>query len=252
MEERRRGITIKLIRVKPSLLLFPDALFDVLHQFKWRERFLVGLGYLYALVENFNVVRISMEELMKVMDTEDIDEIYEFLAQVETLNRLVVIEAEGIKKNNFVKFKSEKEGKLKVEIELVPLPELSYLFPNGEFFPVPNIMFLLPISVQAKAIYLLLCYLKKRNRNSQTIIVSYETIAKELMINTGDVKNYLQELIELNLVVQEKGESQYILREIDCLNSELFLRIQKVYGSNHPFFKYLNVKSDEKGSFLHL
>jgi hypothetical protein len=229
-------------------LVFPDVLFDVVHQFRWRESFLVGMGYLYALCsDGFNTTtRINIKELMKVLDTDNVHEVYEFFEQMETVNRLVVIEAEGVEKDNFVKLKRGEEGELEVEVELIILQEFSYyLSPDGEFFPVPKITFLLPVSVQAKAIYLLFYHLK--DRNSQLVTVSYKTIAKKLRINAGKVKNYLQELIELNLLVR-KGKSQYFLRELGCLDSELFLEIQKIYGSDHPFLKELNMKPDEESS----
>jgi len=236
-------VNIKLISAKPSFVMFPTALFSIGQKFKWKSRFILGAGYLYALCYNSNKARTTISELLKVLSTNSVSRIYEFLSEIETLNRLVFSMVGGEHPEKFITFKPGKNGG--TEVELIMSQELSYVESNNKFFPVPKISFLFPASAQAKAIYLYLHYLK--NKESNIARVGVRRLAESLRLSKNQVQNYVQELKEIGVIASktEKNKTEYYIKSAEAWNAELFIQIQEIYGANHPFLKEWKIEITE-------
>ena len=230
--------TVKLVSRAPSFLMFPTALFKIGHQFKWKARFIVGVGYLYALCYNNNIAKTTFRELQNVMSTTSVRKIYELLDQIETLDRLVVTQSGGVFPEHFVKMKPGKHGG--TVIELILPQELSYVEPNNRFFPVPKLAFLLPTSAQAKAIYIYMHYLK--NRGSNVVEIGIRKLAKDLRLGIGKISKYIQELKEIGIIAFTTGSNQsnqteYYIKSYKEWEDEVLFKIREIYGNTHPFLK---------------
>lgn len=232
-------IKVSLTSVKPSFLMYPVPLFKIGHQFKWKARFLVGMGYLYALTYNSQQARTTVRELMKVLSTGSFSRVVEFLEVVETLNRYVTIEAEGEYPEKFVR--ATRKG---TEITLVNPMELNYVERAGAF-PVPKLAFLLPVSAQAKSVYIYLHYLK--DKDNPVVRTSTRKLEQALRIDKKKVGNYLTELQNINAVSfkVEKRSVEIAVKSPLNWKKEAFLKIAETYGEKHPFLKEWEIVAKE-------
>ena len=159
-------------------------------------------------------------------------------------------ETKELKLLSFLKDEGEKITKtFKKEVELVLPQELSYVEPNNKFFPVPKLAFLLPVSAQAKAIYLYLHYLK--DRENPAVRVSAKRIGETLRIDRKKVNEYLKQLESINAVSFKKNNSLEILIKSPLhWNTEAFLKIQETYGK-HPFLKEWEIDKEKSSNTPH-
>jgi biotin operon repressor len=209
--------------------MLPTAIFEAGRQFKWKARFILGLGYLYALCYNGNKAVTTVSELKQILSTKSVSRIYELLDIIETFNRSIFIEAGKTYTGNFINFTRGKYGK--TEFTLVMPQELYYLYENNRFFPVPKISFLLPVSAQAKAIFIFLHYLK--NKGSNFVSVGVRKLAEELTIDKVKVKNYVDELREIGVLAiqkEPKKRTSYIIRSPENWSKELILSLFHQYS----------------------
>ncbi len=232
-------VNFKLTTLKPSFLMYPTALFEIGHQFKWKARFIVGAGYIYSLLYNGNKAKTTIRELQKILGTKSVSGIYEFLNTIETFQKFVAEEAGIHEIENFVRFHKGRNGGTNVEI-IIP-QELAYAYPNNKFFPVPKLAFLLPTSPQAKAIYIYLHYLK--NKGSNVVITTASFLEKNLRIDRLSIPEYLSELQDAGvLVVQRIGKgrkrkTKITLKSHKTWTANLFRAIAEEYSLTHPFLK---------------
>ena len=229
-------IKVSLTSVKPSFLMYPVPLFRIGHQFKWKARFLVGMGYLYALTYNSQQARTTVRELMKVLSTKSIYRVQEFLEVVETLNRYVVVEAEGEYPERFVR--ATRKG---TEITLVNPMEFNYVERTGAF-PVPKLAFLLPVSAQAKAVYIYLHYL--RNKESKLARASVRKIAEAIRVTKNQVSDYTEELRRAG-VLSTGQPGEFFVISPEKWPAEVFLKIRETYGEKHPFLREWEIVVEE-------
>jgi|GEM_PF-6024113 len=240
-------ITVSLRAANPSFLMFPTALFEIGNRFKWKARFLIGMGYLYALCFNGNTVKTTTKELKKVLSTKSDSRIYELFSEIETLNRLAVVEAEGKHPDKFVKWVRGKKGKSgRTEIELVLPQDLSYIYPDNKFFPVPKIAFLLPVSAQAKALYLYLHYLKDKETNRA--VAGARKVARALRIDYARVSRFAKELVEKGVLSTKSSKqgTEFFVRSPVYWPDETLLEIAQDYSLSHPFLKEWSITLPQK------
>ena len=227
-------VNIKLISVKPSFLMYPLPLLKIGHKFKWKARFIVGTGYLYALCFNGQEAKTSFRELKKVLSTNSTSRVQELLNEIETLNRYVSSLVGSEHPEKFVK--TSKNG---TEIELILPQDFSLIEDNRAvgFFPVPKISFLMPTSAQAKALYIYLHYLK--NRDNPIVTTSANRLGKDLRLDRKKVKKYLSELEEVNAISFESNRNflKVIIKTPVHWKKEAFVKMIKIYGEKHPFMK---------------
>ena len=231
---KSRIVNIKLISAKPSFLMYPLPLLRIGHKFKWKARFIVGTGYLYALAFNGQEAKTSYRELAKVLSTNSISRVQEFLAEIETLNRYVFSVVGSKHPEKFVR--TSKNG---TEIELILPQDFSLIEENRAvgFFPVPKVAFLMPTSAQAKALYVYLHYLK--SKDNPTVITSANRLGKDLRLDRKRVKKYLSELEEINAISFESSRNslKIIVKTPLHWKEETFVKIVELYGEEHPFMK---------------
>jgi hypothetical protein len=219
--------------------MYPTALFEIGHKFRWKARFIVGTGYIYSLLYNGNKAKTTIRELQKVLGTKSVSGIYEFLNTIETFQKFVAEEAGIPEIEKFVKFYKGRNGGTNVEI-IIP-QELAYAYPNNKFFPVPKLAFLLPTSPQAKAIYIYLHYLK--NKGSDTVITTASFLEKKLRIDRLSVPKYLSELQETGVLVVQpigkgrKRKTKITLKSHKTWPENLLRSITEEYSLSHPFLK---------------
>ncbi len=239
-------VVVSLKTANPSFLMYPTALFKAGSLLKWKARYLIGIGYLYALCFNGNTARTTTEELKKVLSTKSKSRIEELLEEVETLNRLTVVEAGGKHPDKFVKWVRGKRGRGgRTEVELVLPQDLSYIYPDNRFFPVPKIAFLLPVSAQAKALYLYLHYLK--DKETSRAVASTRSIAKAISIDKASVRKLTEELASkgvLSVKTSRKG-TEFFVRSPVHWPDETLLEIAQTYSLSHPFLKEWSITLPE-------
>jgi len=238
-------ITVSLRAANPSFLMYPTALFEVGSRFKWKARFLIGMGYLYALCFNGNTARTTTEELKKVLSTKSKARIEELLEEIETLNRLAV-KAGGEHPDKFVRWVRGKRGRGgRTEVELVLPQDLSYIYPENRFFPVPKIAFLLPVSAQAKALYLYLHYLKDKETNRA--VVGMRKLAENLRFGLGRVNRFIEELTRRRVlsVKSSKQGTEFFVRSPVYWPDETLFEIAQTYSLSHPFLKEWSITLPE-------
>jgi len=218
---------------------YPSALFEIGHQYKWKARFLVGVGYLYTLCHDEDVASTSYAELQKVMVTESKERINEVLKYIEAFSYEVnkVLLSSG--QIDSLRFVTRKRGrKPGIILGYLSPHDLKYLCPNNLLFPVPKLAFLLPVSVQAKAIYVYLWYMKSKSMTTPK--VSFREIAKVLRLCNNKIRGYVSELEELRIIQVEQGKNGkkgYCLKPCEDWDRELFSKVAEIYGESHPFLE---------------
>ena len=86
-------IQVKLVSSNPSFVMLPTALSEIGKQFKWKAKFILGLGYLYALCYNGNKAVTTISELKEILSTNSTSRIYQLLDVIETFNRMIFAKA---------------------------------------------------------------------------------------------------------------------------------------------------------------
>lgn len=215
---------------------YPSALFRIGNQYKWKVRFLVGLGYLYALCHENDIASTSYKELENVMVTRSSNRVGEVLKQLEYFNSKVneVLISSGRTKSLRLIIRNQGRNKGTV-LSYLSSHDLTYFDSNNLLFPVPKLAFLLPVSAQAKAVYIYLWYLKAINYICPG--PSFRKIAKSLRINRKGVSEYISELenLEILRVSKSRFKKEYHLKSPEDWSADLLRKIEKIYGKNHPF-----------------
>ena len=223
--------------------LLPKATFRIRRSEKQRYslfRLLLLLSYLYSLsMTNERKAFTSVRELMKVLSTNSYEGVIELLNVLE--------------RNNIIVARNYDPKKKRTEITLAnytEIPEIATTWDDRKvirddlYFKFPKLITILPITPQAKAIYLCLCALRKKAKD-WTVTTSVSEIQKVLNLYRKSVITSLRELEEKGLIkLLERGKhgSTYeIVRPVadgELLWSEELLQATFHSFPSHPFLDY--------------